>query len=93
MGLANGKWQIDLYSTLNQTDRQNMSLEQPKPKKQKVAFASDEDKEKQEDGNVEVNVQHNEEGEAFFELSRARRLSLRKYKGTLLVDIREVRDV
>jgi Transcriptional Coactivator p15 (PC4) len=36
-------------------------------------------------------VKLNDDGEAYFELAPMRRLTLRTFKGTVLVDIREVR--
>lgn len=36
-------------------------------------------------------VKTNADGEPYFELSNMRRLSIRKFKGKILVDIREVR--
>jgi hypothetical protein len=75
-----------------------MSLEQGRTKKQKVEVVSpaaeqeDED-EDQEDGSAEVEVQRNSDGEAFFELSSTRRISVRKLKGKTLLDIREVREI
>jgi hypothetical protein len=38
-------------------------------------------------------VQRNSDGEAFFELSHTRRVSVRKFKGKTLLDIREVREL
>lgn len=36
-------------------------------------------------------IRINEEGDSFFELSKTRRVTVRQFKGTTLVDIREVR--
>ena len=70
-----------------------------------AAFASaEEDDEKQEGGSAEaemegnsdgqkVELQRNSDGDAFFELSSNRRISVRKFKGKTLVDIREVRGI
>lgn len=41
----------------------------------------------------EVELQRNSDGDAFFELSSNRRISVRKFKGMTLVDIREVREI
>jgi hypothetical protein len=61
--------------------------DEPKSKKAKVV-----DKVKDEDDAEEVvQVKHNDQDEAFFELSEMRRVTIRKFKGTTLVDIREVR--
>jgi Transcriptional Coactivator p15 (PC4) len=59
--------------------------EEPKSKKAKVDDDDDEG-----EGEDTVKVQRNDQGEAFFELSRMRRITVRKFKGTTLVDIREV---
>ena len=66
--------------------------------------ATEEDDEKQEGGSAEaemegnsdgqkVELQRNSDGDAFFELSSNRRISVRKFKGKTLVDIREVRGI
>ena len=60
--------------------------EEPKSKKAKVDDGDDEG----EGGEDTVKVQRNDQGEAFFELSKMRRITVRNFKGTTLVDIREV---
>lgn len=62
-------------------------VEEPAAKKAKV-----EDKEKDvADGEEEkVAVKQNDGGESYFEISRTRRVTVRKYKGKVMVDIREV---
>ena len=62
-------------------------VEEPAAKKAKV-----EDKEKDvADGEEEkVDVKQNDGGESYFEISRTRRVTVRKYKGKVMVDIREV---
>jgi hypothetical protein len=91
--------------SLEQRDARNRRT--AKAKRQKVeevptaAFAAcaEEGDEKQEvemEGNSdgqEVELQRNSDGDAFFELSSTRRISVRKFKGTTLVDIREVRGI
>lgn len=83
------------------------SMEEPKLKKAKTAVKEeqlDEDEENevdaegdqseddQEDEQVQI-MERNENGESFCELSRTRRLTVRKFKSAVLVDIREVRHV
>jgi hypothetical protein len=91
-------------STLNQKQLATMSLEQRKRQKvEKAQDASAEDDEKHVGGaedemdrkndGQDVELQRNSDGDAFFELSSSRRISVRKFKGTTLVDIREVRGI
>jgi Transcriptional Coactivator p15 (PC4) len=69
-----------------------MSTEEPKQKKVKVetlaaaAAAEDDDR-----NGTPSAAQRNETGEAFFELSNMRRVTVREFKGHTLIDIREVR--
>jgi hypothetical protein len=81
-----------------------MSLEQRKRQKvEKAPDASAEDDEKhvgsaevemdRKSAGQDVELQRNSDGDAFFELSSTRRISIRKFKGTTLVDIREVRGI
>ena len=73
-----------------------MSLEEPKPKKARTNH--EEDEEWADAPNVahdtqtgdSIQAQRNDDGEAFFDLSSKRRITIRKYQGKTLVDIREV---
>jgi hypothetical protein len=67
-----------------------MSLEEPEPKKMKVIAEEAEHHEDPED-TAEVLAQRNDSNEIFFVLSPKRHVTIRKFKGTTLVDIREVR--
>jgi hypothetical protein len=69
-----------------------------------AAFASAEEADEKHGGSAEgemggnsddqeVELQRNSDGDAFFELSTNRRVSVRKFKGKTLVDIREVRGI
>ncbi len=76
------------------------SMEEPQPKKAKTAVKEEQD---DEEGNLDgglfgenkeeeqLQMQRNENGESFCDLSRTRRLTVRKFKSAVLVDIREVR--
>ena len=61
-----------------------LETEEPEAKKQKI---KQEDEEEEEET---VEAKLNENGEAYFELSNLRRVTVRKFKGTTLIDIREV---
>jgi hypothetical protein len=78
-----------------------MATEEPKQKK--IKRTSHEVEEEEEEERTEVatyptdapdfssTIRINEEGDSFFELSKTRRVTVRQFKGTTLVDIREVR--
>lgn len=87
------------YSFYHLSSRITMSsMEEPKLKKAKTEVKEEHDEEdgdsEAEQGDEEaVQMQQNENGESFCELSRTRRLTVRKFKSAVLVDIREVRQV
>ncbi|EEC47261.1 predicted protein [Phaeodactylum tricornutum CCAP 1055/1] len=76
-----------------------MATEEPKQKK--IKRTSHEVEEEEEEERTEVatyptdapdfssTIRINEEGDSFFELSKTRRVTVRQFKGTTLVDIRE----
>lgn len=73
-----------------------MATEEPKMKKAKTDDDdSEEEEEKEVDGKEEdegVQVLQNDNGESYVELSKMKRLTIRKFKSNILVDIREVSD-
>ena len=67
------------------------SLQEPKPKKAKVEDNNGTKNEEEDAKSPSLaEAQRNEQGEAYFELSKTRRVTIRQFKGKTLVDIREV---
>ncbi|WVW83723.1 hypothetical protein I302_105744 [Kwoniella bestiolae CBS 10118] len=66
----------------NSADGGDLEGSEPKNKKSKTTTTTG-------DTNREVEVETNEDGDSFFKLSEARRLTVRTFKGKILVDIRE----
>ena len=78
--------------------------EEPKPKKRKVKEEQLEENDEtgevekgdleaggnSKDGEEAAEALRNDEGEAYFELSKTRRVTVRAFKGRVLVDFREV---
>ena len=60
-------------------------MEEPKSKKVKTEIKEDD-----EDEAEQIQMDRNEHGESFCELSKTRRLTVRKFKSSILIDVREV---
>ena len=62
----------------------------PKAKKAKKSKKVQDDEDSEENEEETEGVKRNDDGEAYFELNKNKRCTVRKWKRTILVDIREV---
>jgi hypothetical protein len=84
-----GNHPVAIYQSIQKP--RNMSDEdKPKSKKLKREEEDDDDDEEEEENSDGPAVEKNEKGEAFFKISAKRRVTISKFKGTTMIDIREV---